>query len=235
MIKLVVYGTPAPRGDGKWTIYALGTQLQGIRYVGVTTWLKRRLRDHVYRATHGADAHKDRWLRAAAESEDIVCTILEIGCGDVWKERETYWISHYRALGLDLTNATSGGDGCRGFKHSEETKLGQSIRVKGKKLTETHRLAISRSCKGLRLTPEQIARRRGKRHTAEALARMSAAQRGHPVSTETRLKISAKKRGVPIPVRARPKPFTPEHRAAISAALRLAYATGKRGRKSWSA
>jgi hypothetical protein len=72
------------------------------------------------------------------------------------KELECFLIAEMREFGIDLTNATDGGDGIEGYKHSQETiaktkhdwtdeqkkKISQSLKGRSNPCTEHRRQAI---------------------------------------------------------------------------------------------
>lgn len=100
------------------TIYALSDPRDGqVRYVGVTANLRRRTYQHTSVPADGDFSHKSNWIRALQQDELQPCvTVLEKVDSDLWKDAERHWISHFRGIGCDLTNATDGGDGVRGWK-----------------------------------------------------------------------------------------------------------------------
>lgn len=96
-----------------------------IRYVGKTTDLKRRLKDHIKRSSK-YKFHSATWIKSVLDKGVLpVIVELERVFDDSWKYREKYWISYYRE-NYDLTNILDGGqDG-----PSKETilKMKESIR-----------------------------------------------------------------------------------------------------------
>jgi hypothetical protein len=139
-----------------------------VRYVG---WAKKclnvRLRAHLNEARGGVETYKNRWVRSLIASH-LRPTIWLIETTTDYHTRERYWIAHYRAAGCRLTNATDGGEGALGRKHSTEAKA---------------RMAA-------------FARQRPPMSEA-VRARMSAAGKGRPKSEEHRQKIGAAHKGRP--------------------------------------
>lgn len=161
------------------TIYALfDPATEELRYIGKTTKsLGTRLSQHIYDSRHGVRNHRNCWIRS-------VCTpmirVLVVVPNDLGSETEQRIIAFYKANGCRLVNATDGGEGNVGLKHSEETRA---------KLREAHR-------------------KRPRQHSVETRAKMSASLKGHntsrgsasplygkPRSAEVRAKISAAKKG----------------------------------------
>lgn len=157
----------------QWVIYALYDSRSPamIRYVGKTVDLKTRLVGHIcYARRTSKRTHLVQWLRAL-DSEGLRPghRILEHGCGPGWEEAERKWIKTYRREGHNLCNATDGGEGSLGVK-----------------LTEAQRAVIS-------------AAQKGRKHSLEARARMSAARngRGPYLTHESYVKMSKTKTGRP--------------------------------------
>lgn len=96
-----------------------------------------------------------------------------------------------------LTNLTDGGGGCLGARHSDEYKKELSKRLKGKKLSAAHCLAISLGQKGIPKPP----------HTIETRQKMSKAAMGRKFSPETRQKLSETKLGARNPYFGKPSPM----------------------------
>lgn len=107
---------------------------------------------------------------------------------------ECLLIAEMRDIGIPLTNMTDGGDGAKGYKHTEEHKRYMSSIQKGKAITEEHRQAM---CK-----PKSEEGRKNM-----ALARQTTLYRP---SKETKKKMSDALKG---------RTFTEEHKAKIKAGL----------------
>jgi hypothetical protein len=133
-------------------------------------------------------------------------------------ERIAFW----RALGVDLTNLTNGGEGSSGHVVSQELRShlsnlnkGKPAAFKGRKHTEEAKAILSAKAKlrgPPKLTPETIEKiaqsHRGRKRSAETCAKISAAKAGKPnwakgkpsklkgrvLPEETRLKMSEAKR-----------------------------------------
>jgi len=71
-----------------------------------------------------------------------------------WEEEETRYIRAARALGMDLVNATDGGEGGIGTKHSLESREKISKAKKGKPLSEEHKKNLSLARSGRIITRE---------------------------------------------------------------------------------
>jgi hypothetical protein len=165
------------------SIYALlDPRTTTVRYVGVARHPRRRLWRHIDDARKGGATHCNRWvaglLHHGVEPQMI---ILE---SDVPREREVFWISHYRAQGADLTNLTDGGGGAVGYKHSPESVEKLRRRNTGRVVPPETRAAIAASLRGTRLSDE-------------SKAKISAVHKGMPKSDEMKRKLSATIKGRP--------------------------------------
>lgn len=190
-MKTAIYGLADPR-DGQ------------LRYVGKTVGpLARRLGRHL-NASSRRKNRKDRWI-ANLIAKDLRPEIFEIEVADDWVEAERFWIAYFRAIGADLVNHTSGGEGEPGFRVAEDTKRRISIGNKGKPKSAAHVAKI--------LVGPGLFKKGSVPHNA-----------GKSASDETRKKIGDVQRGKPkgSPSKA--------HRDAIGRAL-----LGKNKGKPWSA
>lgn len=122
-----------------------------IRYVGMTTQaLSTRFYHHKWRAmnqdgSHDHNVAAHRWIRKHG-LERISAVIIEL-VGDVpsLAGREVFWIDRLGTFkGSRGLNLTIGGEGARGYKHTEETKRGFRARV----LSDASRKKMSDSKKG---------------------------------------------------------------------------------------
>jgi hypothetical protein len=154
----------------------------------------KRYRAHLRDARRGEKSHKATWLRTLfARGLAPSIQILETGVPFLaWQETEQWYIRASRMTGFSLTNICDGGEGSLGFIPSLETRMKLSEAHKGRKcapFSAEHRAKIGATSKG-------------RKHSAEARARISAAVSGenhpnfgkHP-SEETRVKMSLSKSG----------------------------------------
>lgn len=162
---------------------------QHCRYIGQTVKpLSYRLSEHAWATRRGDTVYRARWMRSVwARGAQVLIVPLESvtrdGSGDLgWllSTKEMLWIAFGHALGLRLTNATLGGEGTLGFRHTPETRAKQSAAALGRPKSEEHRAAMSAARAGEKRGPYSEAHR----------AAISAAKMGHEVSEEARKKIS---------------------------------------------
>ena len=111
------------------TIYGLSSSENGkTRYIGQTIFsIERRKDEHVYESFHVLPEKRryiHNWIKKVINSRfEILTEIIETNVED-WKTREIYWIKQYRDWGFDLVNLTDGGEGCPGYKWTEEQRKG---------------------------------------------------------------------------------------------------------------
>jgi len=155
----------------KFIIYALTDPDGAVRYIGKSCSGLARPRRHGHPSELAKDVgYKGNWIRSLREQgQDFGIRVLEEVSDEAQlSAREIAWIAEGRAQGWRLTNLTDGGDGLRGVKRgpfSEEWK---------RKLSEAHR---------------------GKTHSAETRAKMSAAHTGKPKAPEAAKKSGEARRG----------------------------------------
>jgi hypothetical protein len=131
------------------------------------------------RARELVNCRRNNWHTQIVRKYGVeAITVQFFACGSEANalEREIELIKQYREIGVKLVNLTDGGQGTSGYKH-----------------TAVH-------C-------EQLSRRfKGKKKSAEQIAKMRAVMLGRFISAETREKMSASRRG---------KPCSEKRRAAV--------------------
>lgn len=128
-------------------------------------------------------------LKAAGFSVDVRFVVADVSEEEAFSV-EIQKIAYWRALGASLCNATEGGDGPSGAKHSDEWKQAMSKRMTGRPVSEDAKRKIALSAIGNK-------RGLGTKKSAESVERTAAAHRGVKRSAETRARISAAKKGKP--------------------------------------
>lgn len=203
----------------KYFIYGLvDPRTALVRYIGRTSTGLSRPRSHgrpavLKRLSH---LHSARWIRQLQSSGlNYEIVVLEGFTGpDQLSESEQWWILYGRGCGWPLTNATDGGEGTTGLKHTESSKSKmRNARLNKRHSPETIAKIARNSANRSPATIEKLreAGRRnaaltvqsleGRRKNSEGLkgvpkspqhrASLSQALQGHIVSPETRAKISA--------------------------------------------
>lgn len=207
-------GVASVGGLGMVTIYGLADPRSGeLHYIGKTAGtLRVRLRCHVNDVRRGrVYIPRHRWI-AELLGEGIEPDIFEVEnvADDQWKEAEQFWIAYFRAIGCRLLNATDGGDGIVGHRHSaatkekqrraallryenneERTRTGQAVQKALSSPDSRERLRAAASRRQHRY-PIELVR---EMQSAEGRARSSSIHLGKVVSLETRAKLSRLKTG----------------------------------------
>lgn len=219
------------------SVYALFSSDDGlIRYIGQTKRdLKVRLGAHLSAAKVGK-THRDTWIRSVLKRGANVL-IVELRGDAEWCVAEVEVIREYLKLGVDLVNATSGGDGVRDPAPEVRAKIAAA--QKGRKFTAEQRARISARMKAVGITAEHQAKmiagvrlayanrgpeisaalsrsHKGVKFTQERCANISAGKTGYRHSEESKATMSAAQRQ---------RMQSPEARAAISAATKDAMAS----------
>ena len=134
----------------KTFIYTLEDPITGeIRYVGKANSLKSRLYGHIIECNRqDRKTHKINWIKSLLEKGmRPIISILDEVPGDEWEYWERYWIQQLNQWGTNLTNISSGGFKGNNYKRSSLSKDKMKISKKGIKLSDNHRLNISKSQK----------------------------------------------------------------------------------------
>lgn len=127
-------------------IYALIDPRTGdVRYVGATTDVQRRLREHLRRKEF---RYCSRWIQSLLAEGLTPCVwVLEV-VGDGWQRAERRWIEMFRGLGMAECNIADGGEGTSpGSTKSAETRAKISAAATrwqtGRDLSADHRATMS--------------------------------------------------------------------------------------------
>lgn len=116
---------------------------------------------------------------------------------------EVLLIAEMRDIGIPLTNMTDGGDGAQGYKHSEEYKQMMRERFAGRIITEEHRLKMCKpkspegraAIAASRLTSTYRPTEETKRKTSQSLIGRPSPMKGKTHTDEARAKMSAVGKG----------------------------------------
>lgn len=124
-------------------------------YVGWTEDMTKRYLDHLSEARRGNKRYVYSWIRSLTSRGVKPEMFLEkkLPPFAIWQAEEQATIAHYKAQGIKLCNLTDGGEGCPGYKHTEDSLKRMSQCKTGKPLSDEHKQAMMR--KGLPI--EEIA------------------------------------------------------------------------------
>lgn len=169
-----------------YCIYGLADPISGnIRYIGQSYDPKIRYKFHL--KIKKPRTYKEFWivsLKKLGLLPELV--IIETTTFDKINERERFWIAEYRSLGFNLTNLTDGGEGCKGRKHSEETKALMSFQRMGNKYS----LGFIHSQETRKKMSERHSGMTGKKHSEESRSKMSQKLSNRMLSEEHKSNIS---------------------------------------------
>ena len=149
-------------------IYKYTNKINGKVYIGQTINEYRRIWNH-------RKACDDSLFHRAVRKygfDSFEYTVLERVDEDLLNEREVFWIEYYKSNDRKLGyNLTSGGEGTRGYKYTDEQRKSRSLQAKENKSFTGHT------------------------HTDEYKRRMSELNKGKVFSEETKQKMSESKKG----------------------------------------
>jgi DNA-binding XRE family transcriptional regulator len=161
------------------TIYGLIDPRTGLlRYVGKTQRPARRLASHIAYSRKGHHTHACRWIRCLLrEGLKPVMQLIEV-CEGNGCPQEIFHIRLARADGCKLTNATGGGEGTGGALYPPERRQAMSERSKA-------------MWKQPGMRERLVAAWKGKEHSAESRAKMSAVRKGVPKPEDWKQRVRA--------------------------------------------
>ena len=165
-------------------VYGILNISNGHMYIGSTSsrfGFRHRFRRHTVGLRNGN--HHSRFLQRAWDKygqDSFEFTILERCAPARCLIAEQMWLDLFRTYQADQGyNLAKIAGNCLGVTHSEETRLKISAASKGKKKSLRMRIALSRSLKGRKYTPETIQKmrdaarvREAKRSPEQRIARM---------------------------------------------------------------
>ncbi len=242
MESLIIRDKNTNASDRKSYIYALVDPISGrARYIGQSVNPKQRFSEHLRKKEH---THKYHWIQSlkTKKLKPFIFILEKCDCKNI-DERETFWIQYLRTAGVDLVNATDGGEGVGrgehhpmfGKKHSPEYCEKMSKKLSGKNNPMFGKSGINSPNFGKKRSQEFCDKQKGtnnpffgKHHTEEGKAKLRQAHLGKKLSAEHKLKISlggkGKKRskafGLRVSARLRGIPRTPEVKQKISNTLK---------------
>jgi group I intron endonuclease len=141
-------------------IYRISNKINGKSYIGQTVYDSPQKRWNVHKNNYLKETHQEYLYRAMRKDgfENFEFSILCLCKKDELSELECKYIKDYNTFGVEGYNMTSGGEGRRDFKLSEETKKKISIAGKGRVPTEETRKKLSLAGIGRKLTEETKAK-----------------------------------------------------------------------------
>ena len=145
--KRVHRGTGSPIAAEPTFIYCLRhPETREVRYVGKTVDLKIRKKSHHQLGKTRCDNWKRSLLAEGLWPETEVLETVPVGAN--WPERESYWISHFKSQGANLTNLTDGGEGTHGRVITDAYREKLRKAFTGRPIPQEQRERISKSLTG---------------------------------------------------------------------------------------
>lgn len=178
-------------------VYALiDPRTNDVRYIGKTIRTsRRRLRRHLAESYLAANTHKDRWLRGllAAGLEPEITVVQRCESLAELADAERAHIASARASGARLTNATDGGDGIGGWKHTPESREKIRAALTGKPKSAEHRRNSGLAQRGRKASDATRAKQRdgGRRRGSFPPPRYGAANNKTKLTEQDREEICA--------------------------------------------
>jgi group I intron endonuclease len=121
-------------------IYSLSDENNIVRYIGKTSNLKRRIKEHIIESKKDNKSYKNRWINSQIKNGFYPkIEIIDEVPSNEWMYWECFYISLFKSWNFNLTNRTPGGNG---------TGSGIDNPNYGKKLTEEHKKKCSIKLKG---------------------------------------------------------------------------------------
>lgn len=198
-----------------FTIYGLYDPLEPghVRYIGKTQLDPiSRLTEHIRNTLNfKKQTYKLNWLRKVLLENRVpkIFIINETSTEENAFIFEKLYIREHRKAGHKLTNATDGGEGSKGLRHTKESRAKIGAASKDHEVSVEWRAKIGAGNKG-KIRSEEMRKKmsvvkKGSTHTIETLKKMSASHKGLVVSTKTRAKISTTLKGHTVSTRTRAK------------------------------
>ncbi len=164
-------------------------------YVGKGTG--KRAFQHLKAHSLKKQSHKNNVInKATREGVNVLVEILFDGLTEEQAHaKEVELIAFYgrRINGGCLTNATDGGEGVSGFRHSIETKQRISSSKTGRRNSKSHNEKISASKVGFKMPRYAIEKSAtahvGKKHSEESIKKMSSAKMGKRLNSSTKRSV----------------------------------------------
>lgn len=170
-----------------------------VKYIGFTSrlGLEKRYKEHL---RDKRKCKRNSWIKSLLKKNLYpIIEHLDSCNKQNWQELEQYWISQFKCWGFNLLNQTVGGEGRFGYKCTEEQKFRNSLRNKGKVLSQETKDKISKTQKGKIITEktrQKISRSHiGMTNSEESRKKISDGNKGKTITEETKRKISKSLKG----------------------------------------
>jgi group I intron endonuclease len=198
-------------------IYRIINKIDSKSYIGQTIFDNPSKRWNTHKSNFKKEKHQEYLYRAIRKYgiENFEFSIICICKKEELSQLECNYIKEYNTFGNGY-NMTSGGEGTRGYKASEETRKKISLAGKGRVPTEETRKKLSISNKGRKVSEETREKLRkastGVIKKKETIEKLKIALSHRIIKDSTREKLRNNMIG---------KPKSPEHIANVKKAKRI--------------
>lgn len=199
-------------------IYRILNKINGKSYIGQTVFDDPSKRWNTHKNIYKQEKHQEYLYRGMRKHgiENFEFRILSICNREELSKLECKYIKEFNTFGKAGYNMTSGGEGRRDCKASEETKRKISLAGKGRVPTEETRKKLSLANMGHKCTEETREKLRkastGKKAKPEKIEKIKVALSQRVIKDSTREKLRNNMLG---------KPKSPEHIANVKKAKRV--------------
>ncbi|HPQ80063.1 MAG TPA: NUMOD3 domain-containing DNA-binding protein [Candidatus Dojkabacteria bacterium] len=185
-------------------IYKAENLINGKVYIGQTENFNRRIKEHKNNSFNENSVNYTSYFHNAIRkygSTAFTFNIIWSGSTTLLNDMEIKYINNYNSLASHNTgyNLTIGGEGVKGYKHTEARKEKISRKMSGRSVSVETRKKISESLKGKKKSDVHKTNlsnvRKGYKHTNDAKQNISDGHKGLKKSEETRKKIGLKHKG----------------------------------------
>ena len=178
--------------------------VNGKVYIGQSKNVNKRKNKHFTLLRH--NKHNNKHLQSAWNKyfeKNFVFEIIESFESydpDIINEREIFWIKYYNSFNKDFGyNNTSGGDGIKNYKHTEEAKKKISEASKKQKLSKEHKEALLKSITGRKKSEEELKKlsnaAKGRKISEWHKEQLRKGREAYKITDEVRKKISDSRKG----------------------------------------
>lgn len=173
-------------------------------YIGQSKNIDARKNKHFTLLRH--NKHNNKHLQSAwnkYSEQNFVFEIIEsfeYYDPNIINEREIFWIKYYNSFDKNFGyNNTSGGDGIKNYKHTEEAKKKISEASKKQKLSKEHKEALLKSITGRKKSEEELKKlsnaAKGRKISEWHKEQLRKGREAYEITDEVRKKISESRKG----------------------------------------